>query len=303
MISIWDIRHICLREEINPDLPLLLSFRAHAKAIQCIDYMEANEIIISASIDCNVRLHTSSGVYIGTLGQYDPWDLSDPSTFSQYQPLDVILTEMEGLAQDDEEYQDLFGIAQMIQLQKKRSKNGANAELSDSGIPDEKITRKSKKVVIKKEADSSGESSDEEEKNDTPSIVQDQKTIPELTTRRMSVINTMKRLPPINMKLRGPIRVRNSGATSPTSNSDSSIDKTNRVRTADLIGKRYNSWYARTAYAKEKKYRPPHQAYRPPAARFTYANMKNGIYHSLNPVELAPLISPSEARCLISGGK
>ena len=50
---------------------LVNSFRAHAKMINKIDYVEEHSLLITASTDCSIRIWTINGLYIGTFGK--PW--------------------------------------------------------------------------------------------------------------------------------------------------------------------------------------------------------------------------------------
>lgn len=50
---------------------LVNSFRAHAKMINKIEYVEEHDLLITASTDCSIRLWTINGLYIGTFGK--PW--------------------------------------------------------------------------------------------------------------------------------------------------------------------------------------------------------------------------------------
>ncbi|XP_028654707.1 WD repeat-containing protein on Y chromosome-like [Erpetoichthys calabaricus] len=80
-----------------PDL--LSSWRPHLNGIVHIEYIDKLQIIITASLDCNVRLWRLSGTYIGTFGQ-DLWNVglsdhiakmpSDLQRSASYQTLKVL---------------------------------------------------------------------------------------------------------------------------------------------------------------------------------------------------------------------
>ncbi|ORX44215.1 WD40 repeat-like protein, partial [Piromyces finnis] len=58
-------------------------FRAHIAAITSVSSIDSQNIILTSSKDCSVRLWTLDGDFIGTFGQDDPWDIEDPETYSK----------------------------------------------------------------------------------------------------------------------------------------------------------------------------------------------------------------------------
>lgn len=57
--------------------PLLLRyFRAHSKCITDIQYIDDRELIITSSVDYNVRLFTLTGSYVGIFGQETQWNIT-----------------------------------------------------------------------------------------------------------------------------------------------------------------------------------------------------------------------------------
>ena len=52
--------------------PLLSSWRGHLKGIVSLEYVERFRLIVTASLDCNVRLWTIAGSYIGVVLSYGP---------------------------------------------------------------------------------------------------------------------------------------------------------------------------------------------------------------------------------------
>jgi len=63
-------------------------FRAHIAAITSVSSIDSQNIILTSSKDCSVRLWTLDGDFIGTFGQDDTWDIEDPDTYSKL-PNDV----------------------------------------------------------------------------------------------------------------------------------------------------------------------------------------------------------------------
>ncbi|XP_067095118.1 WD repeat-containing protein on Y chromosome-like [Osmerus mordax] len=67
---------------------LLSSWRGHLKSIVHLEYVERFRLIVTASLDCNVRLWTIAGKYIGTFGQ-GMWCVGDPSAIPRELPADL----------------------------------------------------------------------------------------------------------------------------------------------------------------------------------------------------------------------
>jgi WD40 repeat protein len=57
-VSVWDIRKICVTDDMPKILPLITEFRAHAKPIAAMVWMELSEMILTSSTDCTVRINT-----------------------------------------------------------------------------------------------------------------------------------------------------------------------------------------------------------------------------------------------------
>ncbi|XP_063416310.1 uncharacterized protein LOC134697955 [Mytilus trossulus] len=80
-------------EEEPPEL--VNTWRGHVDGISCIELVEKNKVIMTASIDCTVRLWNYEGNYIGTFGQQEQWDLYNTSTFCHPMvPYDVLIDPM-----------------------------------------------------------------------------------------------------------------------------------------------------------------------------------------------------------------
>ncbi|KAJ8379278.1 hypothetical protein SKAU_G00000560 [Synaphobranchus kaupii] len=81
--EVWD----GLRISVTP-LKLRTSLQCHLRRIIHLEYVENLDLIITASLDCNVRVWIISGSYIGTFGQVR-WRVEDPSTFPMELPADL----------------------------------------------------------------------------------------------------------------------------------------------------------------------------------------------------------------------
>jgi hypothetical protein len=55
-----------------PDL--LQSFRAHTRSINRICFADKHELIITSSLDLNIRIFSLTGQYIGVFGQKKAWN-------------------------------------------------------------------------------------------------------------------------------------------------------------------------------------------------------------------------------------
>ena len=67
-------------------MPLITSFKAHASVITGICLV--NSMIVTSSVDSNVRIFSESGNYVGTFGQQGVWDITDCNSYSK-RPADI----------------------------------------------------------------------------------------------------------------------------------------------------------------------------------------------------------------------
>ncbi|KAJ3319916.1 hypothetical protein HDV06_005815 [Boothiomyces sp. JEL0866] len=83
-VCVFDIKEYGFtysKELSESKFPLLGTFRAHISAINSIEYIESQNMIMTASVDCTVRLFLISGEFIGILGQMEFWELGQPNTY------------------------------------------------------------------------------------------------------------------------------------------------------------------------------------------------------------------------------
>ena len=57
-------------------------WRAHDAALTSVEYVSRGEMVVTASVDCNVILWSIRGVRVGNFGR-DSWVASDPSTCTE----------------------------------------------------------------------------------------------------------------------------------------------------------------------------------------------------------------------------
>ncbi|XP_012936713.1 WD repeat-containing protein on Y chromosome [Aplysia californica] len=94
-IYVWDIATYCLTEPAVQPPELLRKWRGHVESVSSMDLVESSNVLITASNDCTVRLWTTEGHYVGTLGQPEQWDLHNPATYQHPMvPYDVLVDPM-----------------------------------------------------------------------------------------------------------------------------------------------------------------------------------------------------------------
>ncbi|XP_069131359.1 LOW QUALITY PROTEIN: cilia- and flagella-associated protein 337-like [Argopecten irradians] len=94
-ILIYDVDGYCLNGKAKAPPTLIHSWRGHVDSVLSLEMVEKNKVILTASMDCTVRMWTFNGDYIGTYGQPEPWDLYDPSSFQHPMvPYDVLIDPM-----------------------------------------------------------------------------------------------------------------------------------------------------------------------------------------------------------------
>ncbi|XP_076818537.1 cilia- and flagella-associated protein 337-like isoform X2 [Clavelina lepadiformis] len=76
----------------TPPPPRLAAWRSHVHPVTWIELIESHDIVLTSSTDYSVRVWTTSGQYIGTFGQSNPWDVNDPTTWQHPRvPPEVLL--------------------------------------------------------------------------------------------------------------------------------------------------------------------------------------------------------------------
>lgn len=93
-ISVWDVEDYCLTGETSKPPERLFFWRAHVQSITSIEPLEYMncEILLTASMDCTVRLWTIEGNFVGTLGQPKIWDITNPVSYQHpMAPYDVLV--------------------------------------------------------------------------------------------------------------------------------------------------------------------------------------------------------------------
>lgn len=91
-VSNWNIENYA-RHHVETEAPTLTKgWRAHIRSITSIEYIETSKVLITGSMDCTIRLWSPTGMYIGTLGQEEIWNLYDTKTYKHpHVPYDVLI--------------------------------------------------------------------------------------------------------------------------------------------------------------------------------------------------------------------
>ncbi|XP_067102784.1 cilia- and flagella-associated protein 337 [Osmerus mordax] len=56
-------------------------WRAHTSSITGLQIVDSDQVVLTSSVDCTVRLWSSNGQFIGTFGQAENWSLHTPSSW------------------------------------------------------------------------------------------------------------------------------------------------------------------------------------------------------------------------------
>ncbi|KAG8524841.1 WD repeat-containing protein 49 [Galemys pyrenaicus] len=95
-VRIYDIKEYGLRgPELHPPKNVMF-WRAHVNMVTSLELIE-ERVLLSASLDCTVRLWSLDGEYIGTFGQSSPWDIFTPDSWSHPRVPCEILTDPQSM--------------------------------------------------------------------------------------------------------------------------------------------------------------------------------------------------------------
>ncbi|XP_053398693.1 WD repeat-containing protein 49-like isoform X5 [Mercenaria mercenaria] len=94
-IYLWNIDGYCLKHREHESPEVLVTWRGHVKSVTSIALVEEHKLLISASVDCTVRMWNMEGHYVGTFGQPDAWDIYNQSLWQHPMvPYDVLIDPM-----------------------------------------------------------------------------------------------------------------------------------------------------------------------------------------------------------------
>ncbi|KAJ3391675.1 hypothetical protein HDU92_008924 [Lobulomyces angularis] len=303
-ISVWDISETCWEDTEVFTMPLISSFRGHVKSVLSVDLIESVDIIVTASADCTARIFTYKGEYVGTLGQSDLWDLTNPTTFQHpLKPLEVIMSELEACS-DDQTFQKLKEMSTKTNQSKKKTKKIFKENIYEE-VPDRNrilsraATSKSlssSKLLSRSEDNSSEEESDCEAANGKQ--VDNHCDWDLSRTSSNSISSSVEKL--IEGSNAKKVTMKGEQIYFDESVVDHAVDggiKADKYaklkkppKTAELMRKEYGTWYASSIYSKSGKYRPAYVGKPFTKKKINILSKSIGIYNSLKPVELSEIL-------------
>ncbi|TPX70972.1 hypothetical protein CcCBS67573_g06381 [Chytriomyces confervae] len=325
-VTIYSIKDTCIdgREDITPP-KTLVEFRAHLRCIVTLDIIETN--ILTGSTDGTSRLFTGYGFYIGTFGQEQAWDWSEPS--ETFKPPDVLdLDErMERAAQLAEAGgpKGRFRRASLSVMEKLRSQNGSRcASSSLTPIQKDGVSSPCKSVtpILSRDVSISALSAPDAESSISRMGDGNLKHLGKqlsLSTFRMNeedgatadkhpiaLAASTEALPPLQPETRGQ-SILNLVSTStrnlfdPSDAADPSFWKSRNINTPELMQTNYRTWFSKSHFARESieterqvdRRRKTRQAYVSAAMNqklpsiIAADNKISPAYHNLQPTDLS----------------
>ncbi|XP_063160519.1 WD repeat-containing protein on Y chromosome-like [Candoia aspera] len=80
-VYIYDIQTYALQDPKEETPKYVNHWRAHLGLVLTLEVIDEDNILLSCSIDCTVRLWSLNGEYIGTFGQEEPWEIFNPASW------------------------------------------------------------------------------------------------------------------------------------------------------------------------------------------------------------------------------
>ncbi|VDD82211.1 unnamed protein product [Mesocestoides corti] len=91
-IYVWNIETYCLSGPEPAQPRKLYKWRTHVSSVVSLEVVSSTRTLITASVDCCVRLWTWQGSFVGTFGQPSLWNMIDLTTFQHSMgPFDVLV--------------------------------------------------------------------------------------------------------------------------------------------------------------------------------------------------------------------
>eukprot|EP01136_Pigoraptor_vietnamica_P017476 Opistho-1_new@62676 len=91
-VKLWDISELVLdvrATDRRKCLRLQITWRAHIQSIVSVTFIEERDLILTASVDCTIRLWTMFGEHMGICGQPNGWDLENLTICRRMMPQEV----------------------------------------------------------------------------------------------------------------------------------------------------------------------------------------------------------------------
>ncbi|KAG8136820.1 hypothetical protein E2320_005385, partial [Naja naja] len=80
-VYVHDIQNYALQDTKEEAPKYLNHWRAHLDLVLTLEVIDEDNILLSCSIDCTIRLWSLNGEYIGTFGQEEPWEIFNTSSW------------------------------------------------------------------------------------------------------------------------------------------------------------------------------------------------------------------------------
>ncbi|KAM3837845.1 cilia- and flagella-associated protein 337-like [Vipera latastei] len=116
-VYVHDIQNYALQDTKEETPKYVNHWRAHLGLVLTLEIIDEDNILLSCSIDCTIRLWSLNGEYIGTFGQEEPWEifntsswkhpmvpyeiLIDPQSMPVYPMLEDTSSDMQIISQDE----------------------------------------------------------------------------------------------------------------------------------------------------------------------------------------------------------
>ncbi|XP_013918661.1 PREDICTED: WD repeat-containing protein on Y chromosome-like isoform X2 [Thamnophis sirtalis] len=80
-VYVHDIQNYALQDTKEETPKYVNHWRAHLGPVLTLEVIDEDNILLSGSIDCTIRLWSLNGEYIGTFGQEEPWEIFNTSSW------------------------------------------------------------------------------------------------------------------------------------------------------------------------------------------------------------------------------
>ncbi|XP_042313390.1 WD repeat-containing protein 49-like isoform X2 [Sceloporus undulatus] len=80
-VHVHDIQDYAVADPEEEPPKYVNHWRAHVNLVLSLEIIDEDNILLSCSTDCTVRLWSLNGEYIGTFGQVEPWEIFTPSSW------------------------------------------------------------------------------------------------------------------------------------------------------------------------------------------------------------------------------
>ncbi|XP_070605983.1 cilia- and flagella-associated protein 337-like isoform X2 [Erythrolamprus reginae] len=80
-VHVHDIQNYALQDAKEETPKYVNHWRAHLGLILTLEIIDEDNILLSCSIDCTIRLWSLNGEYVGTYGQEEPWEIFNTSSW------------------------------------------------------------------------------------------------------------------------------------------------------------------------------------------------------------------------------